>query len=40
MARKQFVREMLPKDGNCLSKLSKYAKSFATKLAQMPLATI
>jgi hypothetical protein len=40
MARRQFVRGTFPKHGNRLSKLCKYAKSFATKLAQASLATI
>jgi hypothetical protein len=34
MARKRFVTEIFPRHGNRLSKLCKYAKRFATKLAQ------
>jgi hypothetical protein len=40
MAQKLFVREIFPMHGNRLSKLCKYAKSFATRLARASLATI
>jgi hypothetical protein len=36
----QFVREIFPMHDNRLNKLCKYAKSFATKLAQASLAEI
>jgi hypothetical protein len=40
MARKLFVKEIFPMHGNRLSKLCKYVKSFATRLAQASLAAI